>query len=76
MTALRFLAIEGLAERHNLYTVDVWEKDGSGSVAEHVGSLTKLDAARATFQMACERRPSHEVTLRHGIRVVEKREQT
>ena len=72
MAALRFLATEGLAERRSSYSVEVWDVTGN-NIVEHIGSLSNHAAARAAFAAACEARPTSEVTLRQGIRVVERR---
>lgn len=72
VTALRFLAREGLAERRVAYTVEVWDADGD-RIVEHIGALSNHAVARAAFAAACDARPDHPVTLRQGIRVVEHR---
>ena len=72
VTALRFLAAEGMAERRASYSVEVWDVGGN-HVVEHIGSLSNHDAAQAAFKAACDVRPNHEVTLRQGIRVVTRR---
>ena len=72
VTALKFLAAEGMAERKTSYRVEVWDASGN-HIIEHIGSLSNHAAARAAFSAACEARPTHEVTLRQGIRVVERK---
>ena len=72
VTALRFLAAEGMAERRASYSVEVWDVGGN-HVIEHIGSLSNHAAATAAFAAACGARPHHEVTLRQGIRVVSRR---
>ncbi|MGI3903082.1 MAG: hypothetical protein ACRYGP_30460 [Janthinobacterium lividum] len=71
VTALRFLAAEGMAERKASYLVEVWDASGN-HIVEHIGSLSNHAAARAAFVATYEARPNHEVTLRQGIRVVER----
>ncbi len=71
VTALKFLATEGMAERKASYLVEVWDASGN-QIVEHIGSLSNHAASRAAFTAACEARTGHEVTLRQGIRVVER----
>ncbi len=71
VTALRHLAREGMVDRRGSYLVEVW--DGSDHVIEHIGTLSNHSAARAAFLAACAARPAHEVMLRQGARVVDRR---
>ena len=75
VAALRFLAREGLAEHRASYTVEVWDDTGN-HIVEHIGTLGNHAAATAAFAAACEARPKSEVTLRQGIRVVQRRPAT
>ncbi|RYB03279.1 hypothetical protein [Lichenibacterium ramalinae] len=72
VTALRFLATEGMAERRASYTVEVWDASGN-HIVEHIGSLSNHAAAHAAFDAACASRPNQRVTLRQGIRIVTRR---
>ncbi len=72
VAALRHLATEGMVERKGSYRVEVWDASGD-HIVEHIGSLSNHAAARAAFAAACEARPGHEVTLRQGARIVDRR---
>ena len=69
VTALRFLATEGMVERRASYMIEVWDASGK-HIVEHIGALSNYAAAAAAFAVACEARPNYKVTLRQGIRAV------
>jgi hypothetical protein len=53
------------------YRVDRWSDEGS-SIVEYVGGVTDLIVARAAYKAACGRWPETKITLRQGMRVIEK----
>jgi hypothetical protein len=55
------------------YTVEIWRETG-GNVELHLATIYPLTVAIAAFEAACLEWPTHEVTLRDGARIIERRE--
>jgi hypothetical protein len=58
------------AKTHFAFDIDVWEAKGS-NIVEHLAGLDDFLMAVAAYEVAVIK-PKEKITLRHGIRVVNK----
>lgn len=55
-----------------LFTVQTW--NDNGGIEETLARASNGLVARAAYDAACKERPRNELTLRHGCRLIAKRE--
>lgn len=72
IAALKHYAREHFAEPPTAYTVDIWDSPVGDRVVRQYAVLSDLFAARDVFARAAAQHPAVLVTVRQGIRVVER----
>jgi hypothetical protein len=60
------------SKTHFAFRIDIWDDTGN-SIVEHVAGVDDFEVAEATYRAAILRWPKARITLRQGIRVVERR---
>jgi hypothetical protein len=53
------------------YRVDRWSDD-SNSILDYVAAVADFAVARAAYRAACRRWPAAKISLRQGVRILEK----
>jgi hypothetical protein len=56
---------------HFRFRIDVWDDSGN-SIVEHVAGVDDFETALAAYWTACRKWPKAKITMRQGVRVVEK----